>query len=89
MQSLGERKSSSNFLSRANQATSSHKFFDKRLSFKSDHKWKTCHELQRTFGMYFVIKYYWIGLTNNQKHKLFVIWILKQDYPLHGAILKD
>ena len=71
MQSLGERKSSSNFLSRASsQAADSHKFFDKRLSFKSDHKWKTCHELQRTFGMYFVIKYYWIGLTNNQKHKL-------------------
>ena len=71
MQNLGERRSSINFLPRSSsQAIDSHKFFNKRLSFKSHHKWKTCKDLQRTFGIDFVINYYWIGLTNNQKHKL-------------------
>ena len=71
MQHLGERRSSINFLPRSSsQAIDSHKFFNKRLSFKSDHNWKTCKDLQRTYGIDFVIKYYWVGLTNNQKHKL-------------------
>ena len=69
MKSLGESNHKL-ILRKTSQSADSHKFFNKRLSFKSDHIWKTCKDLQRGFDLKFVFQYYWIGLTNNQKHKL-------------------
>ena len=57
MKSLGE--SNRKLISRtSSQSADSHKFFNKRLSFKSDHIWKTCEELQEGCDLKFVFQYY-------------------------------
>ena len=55
---------------KSSQSSDSHKFFNKRLSFKTNYNWKKCDELHKNFDIKFMLYYYWVGLTNNQIHKL-------------------